>query len=133
MNIVQHCLGLRLVNNVLTTGKHWTHNRISSVIWDNQQSRSFPCRQGVQQGGVLSPFLYCLFVDELLDNLAQSGFGVSIDDFYCGSPMYADDLALVASSPEELQATLDIVATYADKWCRTAKLSYSVLTLQFTI
>ena len=30
----------------------------------------------------------------------------------CGSPMYADDLALVASSPEELQAMLDIVATY---------------------
>ena len=26
--------------------------------------------------------------------------------------MYADDLALVASSPEELQAMLDIVATY---------------------
>ena len=30
--------------------------------------------------------------------------------------MYADDLALVASSPEELQAMLDIVTTYADKW-----------------
>ena len=30
--------------------------------------------------------------------------------------MYADDLALVASSPEELQAMLDLVATYADKW-----------------
>ena len=88
----------------------------SSVIWDNQQSRSFPCRQGVLQGGVLSPFLYCLVVDELLDNLAQSGFGVSIDDVYCGFPMYADNLALVASSPEELQAMLDIVATYADKW-----------------
>ena len=29
--------------------------------------------------------------------------------------MYVD-LALVASSPEELQAMLDIVATYADKW-----------------
>ena len=30
--------------------------------------------------------------------------------------MYANDLALVASSPEELQAMLDIVTTYADKW-----------------
>ena len=60
----------------------------------------------VRQGGVLSPFLYCLFVDELLDILTQSGLGVSVDDVYCGSPMCADDLALVASSPEELQAML---------------------------
>ena len=51
-------------------------------------------------------------MDELLDILAQSGFGVSVDDVYCSSPMYAEDLVLVASSPEELQAMLDIVATY---------------------
>ena len=51
-----------------------------------------------------------------MDILAQSGFGVSVGDVHCGSPMYADDLALVASSPEELQAMLDFVATYADKW-----------------
>jgi hypothetical protein len=94
----------------------WYTSSTSSVIWDNQQSRSFPCHQGVRQGGVLSPFLYCLFVDELLDILTQSGYGVSIDGVYCGSPMYADDLALVASSPEELQAMMDIVATYANKW-----------------
>ena len=94
----------------------WYTSSTSSVIWDNQQSKPFPCCQGVRQGGVLSPFLYCLFVDELLDNLAKSGFGVSIDDVYCGSPMFADNLALVASSPEELQPVLDIVATYADKW-----------------
>ena len=90
----------------------WYTSSTSSVICDNQQSRPFPCRQGVRQGGILSPFLYCLFVDELLDILAQSGFGVSVGNVYCGSPMYANDLALVASSPEELQAMLDIVATY---------------------
>jgi hypothetical protein len=94
----------------------WYTSSTSSVIWDNQWSRSFPCHQGVRQGGVLSPFLYCLFVDELLDILTQSGYSVSIG-VYCGSPMYADDLALVASSPEELQAMMDIVATYyANKW-----------------
>ena len=30
--------------------------------------------------------------------------------------MYADDLALVASSPEELQQMLDIVTKYASQW-----------------
>ena len=30
--------------------------------------------------------------------------------------MYADDLALIASSPEDLQSMIDIVAQYAKKW-----------------
>ena len=45
--------------------------------------------QGVRQGGVLSPFLYCLFVNQLLDILSASRFGVSIDNIYCGVTMYA--------------------------------------------
>jgi len=48
----------------------------------------------------------CLYT--LLVELQQSSFGVKIDDIYCGAPAYADDLALVASSPEELQKMLDI-------------------------
>ena len=32
------------------------------------------------------------------------------------TPMYADDLALIASSADELQAMLDIVSQYATKW-----------------
>ena len=72
--------------------------------------------QGVRQGGVLSPFLYCLFVDQLIDILSAPGFRVSIDNIYRGAPMYADDLALVAGSAEELQAMLDLVHNYAQKW-----------------
>ena len=35
---------------------------------------------------------------------------------YCGAPMYADDLALFAESPDELQAMLNIVSSYALRW-----------------
>ena len=53
---------------------------------------------------------------ELLVTLEQSGLGVKIGSVYCGAPMYADDLALIASSADELQAMLDIVSQYATKW-----------------
>ena len=43
--------------------------------------------------------------------------GVRIGEVFCGVPMYADNLALVVSSPEELQAMLDIVSHYASQWC----------------
>ena len=63
---------------------------------------------------VLSPFLFCSFVDELLDILTASGLDLSISGLYCGAPMYNDDLALVTSSPEELQAMLYVVVRYAN-------------------
>ena len=49
----------------------------SSVRWTNTTSKSFPINQGVSQGGTLSPYLYCVFVDELLDILTESEYGVS--------------------------------------------------------
>ena len=63
--------------------------------------------QGVQQGGVL--YTDYLSTNSLIFSLHHAGFGVSIDNIYCGAPMYPNDLALVAGSPEELQAMLDIV------------------------
>ena len=95
---------------------NWYKTSSCSFTWNHAISSSFPIHQGVRQGAILSPLLYSIFVDELLELLTTSGLGVSIDTIYCGAPMYADDLALVADSPEELQAMLNIVCTYAGKW-----------------
>ena len=67
---------------------------------------------------VRGPFslLSSIFVNDLLDHLKDSGFGVSIDGVYCGAPMYADDLTLISASEKELQHTLDIVSLYASCW-----------------
>ena len=56
-------------------------------------------------------------MDDLLNTRDHSGLRARIGEVFCGAPMYADYLALVASSPEELQAMLDIVLHYASKWC----------------
>ena len=79
------------------------------------------------QGAILSPLLYCTFVDNLLNTLEHSGLGARICEVFCGSPMYADDLAQVASSPEELQAMLDIVSHYASQWRYQLNSSKSVI------
>ena len=94
----------------------WYKNSSCSVAWNNATSASFPIHQGVRQGAILSPLLYSIFVDELLDLLSISGLGVRANSIYIGAPMYADDLALIAESPQELQAMLNIVHSYAGKW-----------------
>ena len=81
----------------------------------NVTSASFPIRQGVRQGAILSPLLYSIFADELLNLPSTSGLGVRVNSIYIGVPMYADDLALIAESPQKLQAMLNIVHSYAGK------------------
>ena len=96
--------------------RKWYQSTTSTVLWDGEQSHPFNIKQGVKQGAVLSPLLYSLFVNDLLVELEHSGLGVRIGSVFCGAPMYADDLALIASSPEDLQSMIDIVAQYATKW-----------------
>ena len=47
----------------------WYAHSTAAVKWDGLQSSHFPLLQGVRQGAILSPLLYSIFVDELLDIL----------------------------------------------------------------
>ena len=94
----------------------WYASSSSCLLWSDQRSSSFIIKQSVRQGGILSPFLYCIFLDELLDTLASSGAGVMISGIYCGSPTYADDISLIADSPTALQLMLSLVDQCAKKW-----------------
>ena len=60
---IPHCLW-HLINNSYS-------NASSSVLYSGSHSLSFPLRQGVRQGAILSPLLYSVFVDELLDILVM--------------------------------------------------------------
>ena len=44
-------------------------NQTAHVKWNYSSSKTFIVRNGVKQGGVLSPFLFCIYIDELLMRL----------------------------------------------------------------
>ena len=91
-------------------------------VLGGEQSRTFCIKQGVKQGATLSLPFDIQPVKVLLVTLEQSGLGFKLGNVYCGAPMYADDLAVIASSPHELQAMIDIVSQYATKWRYTCTL-----------
>jgi hypothetical protein len=66
------------------------------VSWNGVNSSSFTILNGVRQGAVLSPSLFNLYIDNLFNDLSQSGYGCEIQDLYFGCFGYADDIALVA-------------------------------------
>ena len=50
----------------------------------------------IKQGGVLSPLLFAVYIDELLRKLQHSGYGCTIGHIYPGAFGYADDISLAS-------------------------------------
>ena len=61
-------------------------------------------------GRSLSPILFCIFVDCIVESLESSKLGCWIGEFYIGCIMYADDLVLISASVCELQIMFDLWA-----------------------
>ena len=83
------------------------------VNWNGVFSDSFWVSNGVQQGGVLSPVLFSVYMDELLHKLKVSGVGCYMGCELAGCVCYADDLALLAPSPAALRIMLHIWEDFA--------------------
>ena len=66
----------------------------------------FSITNGVWQGGVLSPILFTLYMDDLLKELECLGVGCFWDSLSAGALCYADDLVLLAPSPSALRIML---------------------------
>ena len=65
---------------------------------------------GVRQGGVLSPVLFAIYVDDIIIELQNSKEGCCINGLYIGCVMYADDLLLLSASLTTLQRMIKICA-----------------------
>ena len=68
------------------------------VKWNDFKSAKFNVTNGVRQGGVLSPLLFSVYMDELLEKLKENGTGCHIGDHFVGALGYADDLILLCPS-----------------------------------
>ena len=97
---------------VLRILKYWYSNLNSVVKWNNVISFSFSVRSGVRQGGVLSPHLFSIYVDDLIVTLRKLRIGCYIGDIFVASIVYADDICLLAPCRSVLQSLLDECEPY---------------------
>ena len=103
-------------------------NRRARVLVDNQKSKKFLIRHGVPQGGVLSPSLFLIFIDDLLAELPKR----------IKAALYADDLVMwcveeyATTATYRMQMAADKLAAWADDWCVSINKEKSSTTL-FTL
>ena len=83
-------------------------NQVANVRWKTGSSDSFKISNGVCQGGVLSPILFCFYMNDLFGELQRSKSGCMIGNYYAGVHSYADDLLLLSPSRSGLQEMVEI-------------------------
>ena len=89
--------------------------QIFRVSWGNHLSQYFELSNGVKQGRVLSPILFIIYIDKLLLELRESGYGCHINNTFVGELCYADDVTLLSPSIRGLNAMISLCEVFAKK------------------
>ena len=97
-----------LPRNIIVLLSRWYHCSTATVIWNRCESHSVCLTAGVRQGGILSPHLFAIYVDDLLVQLSKSKLGCRYRGLIYNAIMYADDLLLLSLSIYDLQKMVDI-------------------------
>ena len=87
------------------------------VRWDKSLSVPFNVSNGIRQGGVLSPILFTVYLDDLLNKLSDSGVGCYWDHLFAGAVYYADDIVLLAPCSSALRILLNICSSFSVPHC----------------
>ena len=94
------------------------------VRFSNSLPSQFTIGNGVKQGGVLSPNLFTVYIDNFIKILKQGNVGCKIGSQFLGIFGYADDLTLLCPMLSDLREILNICEDYAKDYnmlCNASK------------
>jgi len=83
------------------------------VLWNGVYSRTFTALNGVKQGAIISPVLFCVYLDTLLIELQKAGLGCHIGHWFVAALAYADDVVLLAPTARAMRSMLTICDRFA--------------------
>ena len=86
----------------------WYSKQEMCIKWGQSTSSFFTVSNGVRQGGILSPRLFAVYVDDLSKHLHDARSGCFIGHQCINHVMYADDICLLAPSALGLQKLLEV-------------------------
>ena len=81
--------------------------------WGNIISQPFNVKNGVRQGAVSSPILFCVYINDLISQLRNLKVGCQLNCVYLGIWVYADDIILLSPSRSGLQLMTNFCEKFA--------------------
>jgi hypothetical protein len=103
-----HALFIKLMNRqlpieLLLILESWLSNCYTCIKWYGVQSNFFKVNIGIRQGGVLSPCLFAIYLDDVVKRVCAHPYGSTLSII-----LYADDIILLSPSVQALQILLNI-------------------------
>ena len=92
---------------------YWYVKQTMRVRWGDCISSPFRVSNGVRQGGILSPYLFNVYMDDLSCLLNCCNTGCVSGDTIIKHLMYADDLVLISSSATGMKEVLCACEVYS--------------------
>ena len=88
-------------------------NLKSRLKFDNRVRSDFICCLGVRQGECLSPILFSMYLNDIVnENFLKGAEGIDIGMLKLFLFLYADGIILFANYEENLQLSLNILKNY---------------------
>jgi len=97
---------------------------MTCVRWCSTFSDTYCLLRGIRQGGVLSPYLFALYINDIIRGVEEQNVGCTIGFVPICIILYADDILLLAPSVNALQLlfhTCEVELRKLDLYINSAK------------
>ena len=91
-------------------------NYSCSVRVNGKFTEPFYISNGLKQGCIISPTLFKIYINDLVEDINSLGKGITTPDGQVSLLMFADDIVLMAADEADLQVMLDRIENWCNKW-----------------